>query len=151
MVDGLWALENNVYSAVVECSVLWLLISSCRVAGAEGRFCLWIIWLAKLLSCTWLERAGFRGDFFFWFVSSGVFVLPAVLVPSLGSIRQRDNPGNSPPRRSPVPRSPFRLPSSSHPSESYVLLRVQHLGFWLYLAGGIGKSTCILSSWMRKF
>lgn len=30
--------------------------------------------------------------FFLGSMSSGVFVLPAVLVPSLGSIRQRDNP-----------------------------------------------------------
>lgn len=99
-----------------------------------------------LLPVPWLETADFSWGFFsFFFFFFGLCLL-ASLAPSLGYMKQKENPENLPLCQSLAPRSSLSL----HLSEvSYVCFMYNVQEF--YLAGRIGISTSIPSHGSGNF
>ena len=91
----------------------------------------------------WLERAGFC-----WGCVCGVSRLLISLPPSLGHLRQKENPGNSPSSCYSLDPEVPSLSAFFSPSSSLDVCFIYNVQ--LYLAGGIGKSKSIPSSQEQK-
>lgn len=100
-------------------------------------------WAPRFL-VLWLDGVGFGGLFFvFTMLVSGLLASSA---PSGESLRQKVNPGDSPPFIPCVSGYPASLPPPLRLSGPHIYFVRNVQCFWLYLVGGTGKNMSTPSS-----